>query len=255
MSTRATEPVPGWSDPSLRRVVAHYHLFKNAGTSVDEALKQVFGARWVNVEAERGHHLPAEEFQRTIESRHEPVVFSSHTASLPVPSIAKTAVLPILFLRHPIDRVASVYKFERRQFPVRTRGAAMAKLLGFRRYVKWRIDYDSTIAGFQVERLSAGSTRPGTVDGALEVLEQLPFVGVVEHYDASLRALEAHLQQAFPDATLEAVHENVTKGRASRLEDRLEKTRAELGNALYEELVARNRGDFALHEAASARWT
>jgi hypothetical protein len=30
-----------------RKVVIHYHLFKNAGTSVDRMLKEIYGERWV----------------------------------------------------------------------------------------------------------------------------------------------------------------------------------------------------------------
>jgi len=232
-------------------VVVHYHLLKNAGTSLDDALKTVFGSRWRNVEAKKGHHLPPDELASFIRRTPAAQVVSSHNAALPVPEIEGVSVLPVLFLRHPIDRVPSIYRFERKQFPVRTRGAMMAKVMSFPRYVRWRLGYDELIANFQVERLSRGSARPGTLEGALEALERLPFVGVVERYEESLRILEGHLGGAFPRTRLEVVHSNVSKGRASSLERRLRTARESLGAALYEELLERNREDLELHRVAT----
>ena len=44
----------------MRKIVFHYHLFKNAGTSVDEMLKASFGPAWVTREFQGGagvvHH-------------------------------------------------------------------------------------------------------------------------------------------------------------------------------------------------------
>ena len=41
-----------------RTIILHYHLFKNAGTSVDAILKRIFGDRWVTREfpAMRGNN-------------------------------------------------------------------------------------------------------------------------------------------------------------------------------------------------------
>jgi hypothetical protein len=38
------------NQPTERTIILHYHLFKNAGTSVDAILKRNFGDKWVTSE-------------------------------------------------------------------------------------------------------------------------------------------------------------------------------------------------------------
>ncbi|MHC4588862.1 MAG: hypothetical protein ACYTAQ_05875 [Planctomycetota bacterium] len=52
---------------------------------------------------------------RHVRERPDVIAFSSHQARFPVPTDDAVEFHPIIFLRHPITRVASVYAFERRQ--------------------------------------------------------------------------------------------------------------------------------------------
>jgi len=90
-----------------RTLVLHYHLFKNAGTSVDELLKRNFGARWAQKEFEGGPGREKKAVQLASYLGEKPnlLAFSSHTAQLPTPQLEGVSVFPILFIRHPIDRL------------------------------------------------------------------------------------------------------------------------------------------------------
>ena len=101
----------------LRKIILHYHLFKNAGTSVDQVLQQNFGSRWVTREFQhRGNPaVHRKEVAEWIVAHPDACAFSSHTLELPPPQIDGVEILPVIFIRHPIDRIVSAYSFERRQ--------------------------------------------------------------------------------------------------------------------------------------------
>lgn len=243
----ATEArVPGWTDPAKRRVVVHYHFFKNAGTSVDEALQAAFPGRWTDVEFDARSRSPAK-LSAFIGAHPDPIVFSSHTAVFPTPRIEGLAIFPIAFVRHPIDRIRSVYEFERRQ-QAPTEGAKAAKELDFRGYVDWRIDLDHLIRNFHVSRFSAGLGRPINLFRARSYVDRLPFVGVVESFASSLAVLSGKLRLAFGGADLVEKHANVTQAPASTLEGRIAETRERLGEPLFQKVLRRNEEDLNLYE-------
>lgn len=251
--SRWRTPVAGWTDASRRRVIVHYHFFKNAGSSVDAALIGAFGRGWRAVEAARGHELSPDALGDEIRRDGGRIAFASHTARFPVPRIDGASILPVVFLRHPLDRVRSIYEFERRQFPVRTAGALMAKVLPLRAYVRWRFRHDRLIRGFYVDRLGSARGAPATLARATSYLSELPFVGVVEHFEASMRHLERLVRLAYPAAALPAHHKNGRRDRATSLEERLRSTREALGDALYAQVADANADDLALYEAARHR--
>ena len=70
---------------SRRGVIIHYHLFKNAGTSVDAILRRNFGEGWASREyPPRSDGEAAREF---LASNPHIAALSSHTLLLPPPEI------------------------------------------------------------------------------------------------------------------------------------------------------------------------
>jgi hypothetical protein len=111
-----SEPNPKDAEPAP--LLFHYHLFKNAGTSVDEILSRNFGRHWVEQEF-NDVPTPGSASQLVHEflaERPGIKAVSSHTARLPAPELAERVTLPIIFVRHPIDRLKSAYNFEREQY-------------------------------------------------------------------------------------------------------------------------------------------
>lgn len=230
----------------LRSVVVHYHLFKNAGTSVDDALKEAFGGSWANVEADKGLLAP-DQLADFIRGRPDVGAFSSHTAMFPVPAIEACEIFPIVFLRHPIDRIHSVYEFERKQ-GAETEGAAAARTMSFADYVAWRLDRpgDYQCRNFHVARLSAVRPRKATLETALALLDQLPFVGLVEHFDKSIALLNRALGGTFPGVVLRPRHANRSRAGSTSVGERLERIRLDLSPALFTRLRDVNRPDLTL---------
>ncbi|MCJ9429758.1 hypothetical protein [Kordiimonas marina] len=238
-----------------RAVILHYHSFKNAGTSVDAMLKDNFGQLCDSREFER------EEDMRPLArdwilSKPQKRAFSSHTLEGPVPDIPGVDILPVIFLRHPIDRARSAYLFERRQ-AADTKGAELAKTHDFASYIdiKMQEEYGWAVVNFNCVRLSMFSGAPGeepSLERAMETLDRLPFVGLVEQFEASIRRLETLMRAYYPDVVLGSVLKNATRAPELSLEDRLQEIRAELGDARYDRLEAANKNDLALFERVNA---
>jgi hypothetical protein len=237
----------------VRQLVLHYHLFKNAGTSVDEVLKGNFGDRWANAEFQVRRRQPnVHLIEQWLLDHPDVQALSSHTANFPLPRLEGLRVAPIIFVRHPLDRIHSAYEFERRQ-NADTPGAKLARESDFPTYVRGRLARsDNQCSEFQATRFAALPTEGGgtLADRALRAVDALPFVGLVEAFAPSMQRLEAVLRQTFPDFRAFGAKANVLRGKT--LEERLEDIRRELGAELHAELIAANAADLALYEKVAA---
>lgn len=235
----------------MRTIVVHYHLFKNAGTSLDWALRQALGDRFRTYE--RPGEIPPAELGAFLAENPGVQAVSSHNAALPPPVVPGARIVPVLFVRHPLDRVRSIYDYERGQVGVENDGTRMARSTDLAGYVEWRLDRatrgDRSVASFQAHRLAKGGTEGTELDRALETIERLPFVGLVEAYDASI----ARLSGLLPELALRPARLNVTAP-SGTLDERLGVLRARLGDALMDRLVDANVGDLGVWEAIRARY-
>lgn len=195
-----------------RTVILHYHLFKNAGTSLDQVLKRNFGDRWVTREFPMGSGDNSAELAEWIRSESEAIAFSTHTALGPVPEIEGTRIVSVMLLRDPIARIRSAYRFERKQ-EADTWGARLAKETDLEGYVRARLAQpgDRQCRNFQTHRLA--SLVPGDapeLDRALEGLRRLTVIGLVADFPGTLDRLGAALKTDFPQFEAETVRANVT---------------------------------------------
>ena len=90
----------------------HYHIFKNAGSSVDQLLRKNFPDQWVGFDGDTpGSVITTAELEKRINTSTDKVAFSSHQIVPPLPNV-DAEIYPIVFLRDPIDRIKSAYLFE-----------------------------------------------------------------------------------------------------------------------------------------------
>lgn len=241
-------------------IVAHYHLFKNAGTSVDDILKRNFGKTFLKVEFDsRGCDMNATEVRHFIEQNPSMSAFASHTALIQRIDVPDVFILPLVFVRHPLVRLRSAYLFERKQ-RADTFGAVLAKETDFAGYIETRLgnENDRSCRDFQTYRLSH-YTRPTAGDGrseldrALAALTDLEFVGVVERFDESMNAFTDVAARHGIALRPMAVRSNVTEGNTAAPEEVEAVIRAELGADLYDTVVEANQAAYAVHRAAKTK--
>jgi SAM-dependent methyltransferase len=239
---------------ATRGVIIHYHLFKNAGTSVDAILRRNFGDGWASREyPPRSDGEAAREF--LVFNPHI-AALSSHTLLLPPPEIPDAEIIPVIFIRHPLDRLKSAYLFEREQ-RADTVGVRLARENDFPGYLRARmaIPGDRSCRNFQTHRLAMAEPANGDTESAraLRAFGRLPFIGSVEAFEASLAELERVVKPWFPEFRVFQARENVSRP-PRPLEERMAALKAELGDELYEAVSAANAEDLELYDRALGRY-
>jgi len=100
-----------------RQVIVHYHTFKNSGSSFDQLLSANYGDRHLTFDSPFPYTtFNQEELSKIIQRHTRHIAFSSHSIRLPVPTSLWIDTLAVVFVRHPILRVRSVYGFLKKNF-------------------------------------------------------------------------------------------------------------------------------------------
>jgi|CXWL01.1.fsa_nt_gi hypothetical protein len=245
----------------MRDILIHHHIFKNAGSSFSSILDHNFGRNHVNIEAsEPWGVLHQDEIMRLIQDNPQIKAVSSHTARLFPAKVGNIRFHPMLFLRHPIDRVGSVYSFERRQ-PNNSSsiGAKIARQSSIKEYVAWRLTKGNgaVIRNFQVVFIS-GRERDmryaeATIDDlmlAKERIAQMKVFGLVEFFQESLVKLKKSHEEVMESFEIKYAHQNQSADREEHIDSRIEVLKQALGAALYEELIEKNSLDIELYNTA-----
>jgi len=239
-------------------IVAHYHFFKNAGTSVDVILEHNFGSTWSKIEFPRSsQHSNSQLVKDWLLKQPNVSAFSSHTALFPLPILDNIVLLPIVFLRHPIPRLWSVYKFERKHRRVLNSSIKLAQEQDFAGYLNYQLDqpHNRSCRNFQTYRFSRLNSQPNTteLERALNGLDLLPTVGLVAQFDLSMQFYRQAIAQYYPAFELMSVHENITSERNLSFAEKLDSIRDNLDPDTYRRLLEANQDDLQLYEAAQKK--
>lgn len=200
---------------SSRTVFLHYHLFKNAGTSLDAILKSHFGDRWVTQEFKTADENNTAQIEDWIRATPQAVIYSTHTAVGPMPQVEGVEIVPLILLRDPVKRIISAYKFERQQ-QVDNWGANLAKSTDLEGYVTTRLGRpnDRQCRNFQTSRLAP--FHPGEApDGqralaGVDLIHAKGLVGLVSDFGDFIERLNKRVQQVDPSFKGEVVRSNVS---------------------------------------------
>jgi hypothetical protein len=242
-------------------ILIHYHIFKNAGSSVDASLRHSFGDHWGTFEGPHAHaiqstHQLAEFINR---NRHLRAI-SSHLARPPLPHANS---LPVVFLRHPLLRAYSVYKFTRTDNSQPY--SDVAQELSFSDYIAWALRKEPgsiVIRDYQVVHLSDASWRGGNIlntealsadlQQACRLLSDWGVAGIVEEFELSATVFQTRYGKRLPDLEFLPRWENATCRETVSLSERVDRLRHLLGEGLYSDFMGMNQLDLALYEHARA---
>ena len=245
----------------MRVVILHGHIFKNAGTSFDWSLKRQFGEGFLDhrddraMRAGEGHHL-----RELVEAQPGLRAISSHHMTSDLPDLVDVKFLQVFLLRHPLERLRSVYEFERRQRG-QTPGSRAARSKSFSDYVAWRMlpEVAHTIRNYQTLYLAGFHGLANHAElaqihfpAALHALPEATLVGLVDRYDESMVVLEEALRPYYPDIDLAYVPQNVARGKAGEPStDRLVAATLDQLGDLQKTVIDNNSYDLALYQLAT----
>jgi hypothetical protein len=162
--------------------------------------------------------------------------------------------LRVFLLRHPIERVLSVYAYERAQ-EATTPGACNAKTMSAREYIEWRLsDNPGVVVRDYQTRYLAGITTTTTrplderdFERACSTLVTAQ-VGLVARYDESMVIFEEAMKSAGVRTNLAYVRQNSNPDHVALThEEKLERLRQLIGDHLFDEVGRRNSFDLELY--------
>lgn len=239
-----------------RPVILHYHIFKNAGTTLDGALQHSFPGHFREINSEHAQGtVGADEIVRLV--RDEPALkaISSHNTRLPLPRCSGVTFLPFVSIRHPVDRLVSVYEFEKKQadstaYPSRelagksTLEEFLDRIINVEPFsgCNWQVNY--LACGGNLTRL------PGEPDftQACSVAGSLPFVGVVDRLDESMVVAEHLYGRKIKGLDLAYVSRNISRKRPDSLEARLAELKNNVSEGVYRRISEANAMDGRLYD-------
>lgn len=250
-------------DTSKKRIIlVHHHIFKNAGTSFNYALRQAFVERFSEYDLPDGDVINSDVLAQYLNDHSSIVALSGHHISLDICKIDEVKILSSILIRKPLERILSIYRFERTQ-EAQTEGALMAKKLNFKEFVLWRLDTTPQVfCNYQTLYCSRqGHTKADYLvtledfDLACRNLDKCFAVGTVEEYKKFLTLVQYETREYFEDTIFKNSHLNVTsKNTASKKAIPINDVLIEkLGEKLVCKLIELNQFDDKLHEYATEK--
>jgi hypothetical protein len=242
-----------------RDILLHYHIFKNAGTTMDWILRRNFGGDFTEIhEAGEQGLLFSEEIIRFLVAHPQFKALSSHHFRLPPPRDDRFNIVEICFLRDPRDRIRSMYHYYRLiENPPEGSTASMVRGFSLPEFWVWlrdnqpfnAINPQTNLLGASGESLYPPSARH--LAKAVARMKKIRMLGLVERFDDSMVVAEyCFLHAMFPGIDLSYDVQNVTVGRRATLAERLEKMRSDCGQDNFDEMTRLNQLDRQLVAAA-----
>lgn len=232
--------------------IVHLHIFKNGGSTLDWILRRNFGSQFMEFHGDTANStLTAPDIAKMIKDHPDHIAFSSHHFRLPIDTVPN--IFPLCFIRHPLDRIASIFEQERRM------ASADANHPLINSFSEWLQDAlrnrPFIVCDAQVSFYARGGVyyEPPTLDcleDAIDELKKLPFFGVVNEYDTSMVILEQQLKQWWPTFDAAFFPQNQS-AREYELSERLARLALRLPPNIYDHLMRNNQYDLSLFEYAS----
>ena len=239
-----------------RWVLLHYHIFKNAGSTIEYILHRALGSKFATLHGPSPNSvLHGSDVEAFLAANPELQAISSHHLRYPKPIVPQVILFDICFFRDPLPRLWSMYKFQRRNAPIEV--GHTSKLPDAQSYFADLLEqHPQLINDVQVNIMANRGeyTRPPTETDlrvALDYLRQISVIGVVDRFDESAMAAEYFLRPTFPTVRFQYVKQNADREGHSDLYAEMERFRKEVGGSIFAELERMNRLDTEL--VASAR--
>lgn len=245
----------------MRYIITHGHIFKNAGTTFDSALEKAFGKDFCDHRDDKAMRQGGAEYlKQFILDNPNLKAISSHHLCNPLPESEEFKCIPVYFVRNPVDRIISVYNFEKKQNPDLTLGAKMASKLPLTEYVRWRMtpDVPKVIFNYQTQYIGRSRSMRPTDIVSYSLLQRAirraesddVLIGTVERFDESFEYIAKKLNDYFPGVEFDYEKKNVANSLS--IEEKYKLALQQLTPVLAE-VVSGNAYDLALYQAINEK--
>ena len=236
-------------------VIIHHHIFKNAGTTLDFILQKNFGSDFANYDLNNAAgQITQEQLLKFLGEQENIKAISSHHFHGQAFKSDNHIFFDMIFLRHPLDRLRSMYDFYHANKSIDDPLTASAKKMSLCEYLDYLLQYHPhQVNNVQVNILANNGRylRPPNkqdFSAAKVRLNNVSTIGTLCLFDEALVAAEYFLYPAFGKLDLSYKSQNVHKDKHEELQSRLEHIKQECGDKLYEQLLLMNQLDLKLLE-------
>ena len=243
----------------MRFVILHYHILKNAGSTVEEILYRNFRERLLRFDIpDRDEEVTHARLLSLLEQHPQVSAVSSHQIYYPVPQAPGFVFFPLCFLRDPLDRIRSMYDYFREKPSAGDPVSELAARVGLGEFTAHLVDeYPWMVNDVQVNLLSNGLVNdqpkgPEDLERATRRMVETSFLGVVDRFNQSLVAGQHSLRTVFPNLDCGQEPVNVSGGMDAPVAARIEKFRAACSPRIWDELIRMNQMDQELLKRARA---
>ena len=253
---------------TTRTVLCHYHIFKNSGSTFERILSKNYGNLHLTFDGPfQFSQVCQEELTKIIDHHPEIRALSSHQIYLPAPTSVRYRAIPVVFIRHPILRIRSVFLFEQRQTVTSENRRCREPLEAFEKWISERLhghkntlqlnNLQTSMLARSARSLPVGEKRSGRIvydmQLAINNLSVVPCIGRTEQFENDVKGFEnilADYQHPFKYMTVDA--ENVTSGDHNQpIETQLSSIENSLSKKIWEKLQWLNHQDIELYEVAT----
>ena len=239
-----------------RHIILHYHIFKNAGTTIYSILQRNFGKRLAPLESKHFNSTLANEALIAFLQKHPKIkAVSSHHLVPPKPVDPSFVFHDILFLRHPLARFSSMYDFYRRADVTDDPLSLEAHRRTTAEFMRLLIEeHPGHVSNVQVAFLSRRDRRSdeSMLDSAVRVAGQASVLGLAEAFDIGAVQAEHTLSPVFPRINFGYVAQNVSSMAPRVLSTHLKQFQDACGDEIYNRLLQLNALDLLLLERITA---
>ena len=248
-----------------RIVICHYHIYKNSGSTFDRVLRGCFGDHHATFDSPIPHFQTNQDQLAEIVAQNPTLAsLSSHQIYLPLPSTMAFRPVGVVFVRHPLLRIRSIYRFEQLSAPEQS----VAVDSSFEKWLREKLDSANeriVVANAQTNQLcrpygraprfeEREGVRIYDLDQAVSNLNQIQCVGRTEHFDPDVARfipiLTAYGLSFTPE---QGLAENTSSNDFREpMEQQLETMKASLSGEMWDRLLHCNHQDLELYDYVSA---
>ena len=251
---------------SQRKVLLHYHIYKNAGTTFERVLDENYGDQHISFDGPFPFSSINQDQLTTIIQRHpNALACSSHQIHLPAPSSVSLKLIPTVFFRNPLLRIRSMYLFSKRgKDKVLEKVTLTDPLEGFENWVNDMLSHEQhrlQISNTQTSMLSRCYNLPPKREGrdgrftydlqqAVNNLSLVPCLGRTEHFDTDVSSFSTTLADLGVNFSYEKRKaENVSSPDHKKpVEAQLKAMESSLSPETWQQLNWANHQDLALYD-------
>jgi hypothetical protein len=204
-------------------IILHYHIFKNAGSTIEYILKNNFKDNHHDIHgSNENSSVTLSEIEKFTHSNPTTISLTSHHLRYPVSDFENYKIIDIVYIRHPIDRLYSMFAYYDK-----IKWQTAQKLLisdNFPEFLEKILEIQPfNSINSQTNFFSNASDYyfpPNDLDleKAIRYAKKVRWLGTVDQFDKSIKTAKYFLNPIFKNLNIDYITQNTTTNPSIQLD-------------------------------------